>query len=307
MNVVGTTAPRASSRENATAYQPVGKEENGNRDNRRIINQLHGAGSDDLPASLGGAHVVLASAWPALVQRSVGFTPGRVAHALFIVPQAHVRLDRTFQTEMYELFHRRAPARWGHLLCTPMIVVALLAALAAAVPGSDLGPVVIDGALVGAAVIALWSLWVDRAAGLVVLPLVIAAALGARELASALGEHAALLALALAWAGGFVQAASHGSEPIPPPWTGSHRFMPLGEFLRTATLPRIAGLALLAPTVFTLLEVWAAPRVWVLQALHLMMRAGYRAPLRERLERRVDEMLADARTGWAQPELGSAA
>ena len=105
---------------------------------------------------------------------------------------------------------------------------------------------------------------------------------------------------------GFAQALSHASEPIPPPWTGSHRFMSLGEWLRSAPLARIIALALLSPTVFPLLEIWAAPRVWVLQALHLMMRAGYRPALREQLEVRVVEILDDARTGWAQPELDAA-
>jgi hypothetical protein len=55
--------------------------------------------------------------------------------------------------------------------------------------------------------------------------------------------------------------------------------------------------------VFPLLEIWAAPRVWVLQVLHLMMRAGYRPALRDRLESRVIQILDDARTGWAQPEI----
>ena len=230
----------------------------------------------------------------------------RLAHALLIVPRAHVRFDRSFQTEMYELFHRRAPARWGHLICTPLINVALLAALAVALPARDLGPMLLDGALAGAIAIVLWSLYVDRAAGLLVIPLAGAAVLGARELASALGEQALFGALIAAWAGGLVQAISHASEPIPPPWTGSHCFMPLGEWLRTAPPSRIAGIALLSPTVFPVLEVWAAPRVWVLQVLHLMMRAGYRPELRARLDTRLVAMLDDARTGWPQPELARA-
>ena len=163
-----------------------------------------------------------------------------------------------FQTEMYELFHRRAPARLVHLICTPLINVALLAVLAALIPG---------GAFVGAAAIVLWSLYVDRIAGVIVVPLVLVAAFGAGELAATLGNHAIPGALIAAWAGGFLQAISHASEPIPPPWTGGHRFMPLGEWLRTAPGARIAILGLLSPTVFPMLEVWAAPRVWVLQAL----------------------------------------
>lgn len=224
----------------------------------------------------------------------MGSSSVRLAHALFIVPRAHVRFDRMFQTEMYELFHRRAPARLAHLICTPLINVALVTAVAALVPG---------GAFIAAGAIVLWSLYVDRIAGLLVIPLALAAAVGSREVASLFGEHVVVGALGVAFAGGFAQAVSHASEPIPPPWTGSHCFMPLGRWLRSAPPTRIAILALLSPTVFPLLEVWAAPRVWVLQALHLMMRAGYRPELRARLESRVVEMLADARTGWPQPAL----
>jgi len=230
----------------------------------------------------------------------------RLTHALFIVPHAHVRFDRMFQTEMYELFHRRAPARFGHLICTPLINIAVLAALGVVVPVLELGPLLVDGAIVGALAIVLWSLYVDRLAGLLVLPLAAAAVLGARELAAVLGEHALPGALIGAWLGGFLQAMSHAAEPIPPPWTGSHCFMPLGTWLRAAPLSRIVGIALLSPTMFPLLEVWAAPRVWVLQALHLMMRAGYRPDLRTQLDARVVAMLDDARTGWPQPELAQA-
>lgn len=230
----------------------------------------------------------------------------RLAHALFIVPRAHVRFERMFQTEMYELFHRRAPARWGHLICTPLINVALLAALAVALPARELGPLLLDGAVAGAIAIVVWSLYVDRLAGLLVIPLAAAAVLGARELAGVLGEHALSGSLLAAWAGGLLQAISHAAEPIPPPWTGSHCFMPLGAWLRAAPPSRIAGIALLSPTVFPLLEVWAAPRVWVLQVLHLMMRAGYRADLRAQLTTRIVAMLDDARTGWPQPDLARA-
>jgi hypothetical protein len=213
----------------------------------------------------------------------------RLAHALLIVPQAHVRFDRTFQAEMYELFHRRPLARYGHLLVTPVINIALLAALASAAPAAG---------LVGAAAIALWSLHVDRVAGVIMLP-ILAAALAAHTLVG----PSVLVWLAIVWAGGVVQAMSHASEPIPPPWTGSHRFMSLGPWLRSAPATHILALALLSPTVFPLLEIWAAPRVWVLQVLHLMMRAGYRPALRDRLESRVIQILDDARTGWAQPEI----
>lgn len=230
----------------------------------------------------------------------------RFVHALVIVPRAHVWFERMFQTEMYELFHRRPLARWGHAICTPVVNVALLAVLATLLPSTQIGPLAVDGALVGAAALVAWSLYVDIAAALVVLPLAALAVVGARALVALLGDHALVGALACAWGAGFLQAVSHASEPIPPPWTGSHRFVPLGTWLRTAPLSHVVTLALLSPTVFTLLEVWASPRVWVLQALHALMRAGYRPALRDQLTVRLVEMLEDTRTGWPQPDLPGA-
>lgn len=266
MNRDDTIAPGGSSCENATAYHPVGNAANGNLDTAPTIARNR-----------------------ALARVTTDGMASRLAHALLIVPQSHVRFDRTFQAEMYELFHRRPLARYGHLLVTPVINIALLAALTSVVPAAG---------LVGAAAIALWSLYVDRVAGVIMLP-IIAAALAAHALAGL----SPLAWLAIVWAGGFAQALSHASEPIPPPWTGSHRFVSLGPWLRSAPATHIVALALLSPTVFPLLEIWAAPRVWVLQVLHLMMRAGYRPALRDQLEVRVIEILDDARTGWAQPEL----
>jgi cation/acetate symporter len=167
-----------------------------------------------------------------------------------IVPQAHVRFDPLFQTEMYELFHRRALARLGHLVCTPLINIALLAALALALP---------HGAFIGAAAIALWSLYVDRAAGAIMIPIAFAAALVASAIAPQLGAHGLVLALGAAWAGALLQALSHAVEPIPPPWTGSHAFMPLGAWLKSAPPSRIALLFLLSPTVWVDLLGNAAP------------------------------------------------
>jgi hypothetical protein len=221
-----------------------------------------------------------------------------LSRAFFIVPGAHVRFDRAFQTEMFELFHGGSLARWGHLVCTPLINVALLTALASLLPGSSLGPFALDGAMLGVLAILVWSFHVDRAAGLVLVPCALLAAVVARELATALGEHALSLSLFAAWLLGAVQTFSHLSEPIPPPWSGSHGFLPLRAFLESAPGPRIASLLLLAGTVFVVLEVWAAPRVWALEVLHVLMRAGYRPELRERLDGRVAEMLRDARTGW---------
>src|SRR5262245_7066377 len=50
----------------------------------------------------------------------------RLVRDVLIVPMVHVRLfDHRFQREMYELFHREAVCRIGHMICTPLIMLGL--------------------------------------------------------------------------------------------------------------------------------------------------------------------------------------
>lgn len=229
--------------------------------------------------------------------RAEGAGARSLARTLLIVPAAHYRvLDEHFQAEMYELFHRRAGCRIGHMLCTPVVVLGLLLALGSvASPGWSWPLPLALGALVVA-----WGARVDRLAGAAMVPLVALALLAARGLAGVCAEPASLGA-ALAVGGAALQTFSHGFEDIPPPLSGRAGWVPMRAWLGVAPPARVAGSVALMLVVFVWLELWASPRVWPLQVLHVLLRGGRRPDLRARLAARVDEIVANPEREWREP------
>jgi hypothetical protein len=176
---------------------------------------------------------------------------------LLIVPASHVRIfDRSFQIEMYALFHRRWLSRLGHAVCTPVVIVGLLA----------LANKVHALAGVGAALLlfAMYLRFDVRIAAILALPLGLAL-LAARWLA----EQPVATIAAVTYGAAALQALSHGAEPLPPPW--STGFRPAGAVLRQASIAKIVSLALLT-FVYFFLELWASPRVWPIQVHSLLVR-----------------------------------
>ncbi len=221
----------------------------------------------------------------------------RVARTLLIVPAAHYRLlDEGFQAEMYELFHTRAGCRLGHMLCTPVVMLGLFMALGHALSAVWSWPLPLALGLVVVA----WGLRVDRLTGAVMVPLVALALFTARALGGESADPAASGA-ALAVAAAAVQTFSHGFEDIPPPLSGRAGWVPLRAWLSAAPFSQIAGVGALSLVVFTWLELWASARVWPLQVLHLLMRAGHRRDLRRRLTARVEEIVTNPEREWREP------
>jgi hypothetical protein len=112
------------------------------------------------------------------------------------------------------------------------------------------------------------------------------------------GEHALRNGLMLVYAASFFQVLSHAFEEIPPPLSGTYRWAPFSAWVRGMDALTLVGLVLLSTTVYTALECWASPRVWLLQMINAMMAAGYRPDLRQALRTRVPEILDDSRNGW---------
>lgn len=220
---------------------------------------------------------------------------------IFIVPRAHTAIFATrFQIEMYELFHRTRGGRLGHLLGTPTIVLGLFLALHAGTGTPWWGV----GLL---AVIVALGLPVDRLAAMIT-GVLGAALLGlAAALAGAL-PSATIVGLVLVGTGGAVQTLSHTFEDVPPPLSGTTHFVPIREWYRDLQLRALLRSAALTWGVFFWLELWATPRIWTIQVLHLLMRAGYRPDLRSELDGRAQEILAQPTSDWRRPRsLGSAA
>ena len=214
---------------------------------------------------------------------------------LLIVPRAHTAIFATrFQIEMYELFHRTRGGRLGHLIGTPTIVAGVLLAL----HGGTGSPWWGVGVL--AAIVAL-GLRVDRIAAAIT-GVLGAALLGLAALVvHAMPASATLVGVVLVGAGGAIQTLSHTFEDVPPPLSGTTCFVPIREWYAALELRGLLRSAALTWGVFFWLELWAAPRIWTIQVLHVLMRLGYRRELQAELDRRAEEILAHPTSDWRRP------
>lgn len=217
------------------------------------------------------------------------------AERLLIVPQAHTAILHTqFQLEMYELFHRTAGGRIGHMIGTPTILAGLTMLLTVAT--GTLWPA---AALFG--VIALYGLRIDLLAGAITA--VAGGGLMALTLVTMPAEpgQALMVSAGLIVGGLMVQTGSHMFEDVPPPHSGTDEFMPLGQWVLQVGVLEMLRSALLAFTVFLALELWATFRIWPLQLLHVLMAVGYRPELRAALTARSEEIVAEPGTSWRRP------
>src|SRR5262245_52687593 len=111
-----------------------------------------------------------------------GPTP-RLAESILIVPASHTALTHApFQREMYELFHRTAGGRAGHMIGTPTTLLGLLGLLDHATatpwPGAAL-----------MLVVALWGAMTDRVASLITGALALGLVALSHVAVSSLGER----------------------------------------------------------------------------------------------------------------------
>jgi hypothetical protein len=214
---------------------------------------------------------------------------------ILIVPRAHTAIFAArFQVEMYELFHRSRGGRLGHLIGTPTIVLGSLLALHG-FTGAPWWGLALVAAIVGL------GLRVDRIAA------AISGALGIAMLglvavwAETTTGSATLVGLVLVGTGGAVQTLSHTFEDVPPPLSGAPSFVAFPEWVARTEARALLRSALLTWGVFFWLELWAAPRIWTIQLLHLLMRAGYRSALKSALDERAQEILAHPTSDWRRP------
>jgi len=232
----------------------------------------------------------------------VGAKAALVLRYLTIVPAAHYRAwDVTYQRRLYALFHTSTACKVLHSICTPIAIWFMLAALwHVEVAGVLIGGAPLRLSLLLAALFAAYAFSHDRLVGVLLLP--VYATLW--FLASAFAERQGPAGLSFAIGGLFtasaLQTASHFFEPVPPPLSGSERFIPFTRFWRTASAARKALALLLASSVYVLLELYASPRVFPCQALFLLQKLGYRGPLREETEREARRMRESSSEVWSE-------
>jgi hypothetical protein len=231
----------------------------------------------------------------------------RLLYEALIVPGAHTRVFYAdFQLEVYEVFHTRRATRWMHLVCTLIVNVCLLAAATALpLPMIRVAGLRLDGTVLTAVIALAGYVVVHGAWAAMMIPVLLVAVGLAHSLASALGAWVVPGGLEIAFAAALLQTFSHAFEPVPPPWSGGYRWISLREFLLRTPPLRLVLLTSVALVVFPVLEFWASPRIWPVQIVHFMMRAGLRPALASRTRSRVRAILADARNGWNLPPVGA--
>lgn len=222
------------------------------------------------------------------------------AERLLIVPRAHTAvLDTRFQLEMYALFHRSFGARLGHLVGSPMILLGVFTGLHALTGGIWAGMAVL-------AVIVALGLRIDTIAAGITAGLGLALLALAIRLADPVAGSAMLACVVLVGVGAAIQTLSHAFEDVPPPHSGSSRFVPVREWIPRIDLRELLRSTALTFGVFIWLELWATPRIWTIQVLSLLMAAGHRPKLREALRQRTREILDDPTSDWRRPRRASA-
>ncbi len=232
----------------------------------------------------------------------------RFVHETLIVPAAHTRvLDSQLQGELYEVFHTRGLARWGHGVCTPITNTALLALageltidLAAGGGRTSIAGGVAVGVVVLAFYVAVHGAW-----AFVMAPL-LALALGAAELLRhAAGDHLVPIAIAIAITSTLLQTFSHAFEPVPPPWVPGPGFGTTRDVVTRGGPSKVITLAIASVVIYPVLELWATPRIWPLQIAHVLGRWGLLPGRAAQMDARVAAIHEDARVGWEMPRDGA--
>lgn len=231
--------------------------------------------------------------------------PFRAMEFAVIVPEAQTHLlELQWQLDVYETFHTARWNRVSHAVCfypllwTYFVFAACFsfadAPLVAALPHAARPTL----ALVLLGVLATWYLRLDRLVGLVLAPVLVAMAISANVFVT---RHGAAEAAWLAFIGVVVPnmlvlTLTHALEPMPPPWSGSSRFVPMSTWRRTLPFAWQLKAALVTLSTGLLLEYWAAPRFVPIQVLKILHLLGYKPEMTERARERARVLHADFTT-----------
>jgi uncharacterized membrane protein YGL010W len=219
------------------------------------------------------------------------------AHALVryltIVPRAHYAVfDADLQMTLYELFHTNRISRVGHAVCTPIVCLSALAALAQVRLPSPLDAPHLSPAPPVAALLIAHGYLYGRRIGALTTAVVAMMTIGASLYAAAGIPHPLALALGGMLLAGALQTWSHAFEPVPPPLSGQRQFLSLGLWRTQASTSRKLATAALATTAFIALELLASFRILPCQLRGYALALGSAPSERIALDRRVTELRA---------------
>lgn len=205
-----------------------------------------------------------------------------IVEHLLTIPEAQVRIfDLKWQSTFYTVFHQTKTSKLLHTLCMAPIVFSLFA-LASYINFSDVSLInslpsvtAINGALVVLIVSAIWYLVMDLTIGLITIPIIIAFWILANTFNTFLGANGIYIALGMLFLFSFIQTVSHQPEPVPPPHSGSKKFVADKKWMKISSIGQKVKVFVLFP-VFTCVELISSPRLLPVQVLRLMHRFGFR-------------------------------
>lgn len=212
---------------------------------------------------------------------------------LTIIPQAHYAvLDTDLQMTLYELFHTSRISRVAHAVCTPVVCLSALAALAQVGLPAPLDAPRPSLALPVAVLLCAHGFLYGRRIGALTTAVVAVLTLAASLYAAAGVPHPLALAVAVMLIAGALQTWSHAFEPVPPPLSGQRDFLSLGVWRSQASIGRKLAAAALAMTAFIALELLASFRILPCQLRVYALALGGAPAERIALDRRVSELRA---------------
>lgn len=218
----------------------------------------------------------------------------RTIRFALVTPLAHfANLSFEFQSYLYELFHRKPLARLGHTLTMPVIIIALLAAIAH--HSGSVAPTMITAGLLGA-----WYVIQATVNGMALLGCVMMALAGGFAAIALTWHHAlpntpALWAEPLFWllGGVMLQTLSHAAEPdIPPRVSGTDDWVSVGSYFSGSPEDRLKPgqvfLRLVRAGMIFLFgmgnELWGSWRLMPVVVVNYMWLFGYQPERHRRLK-----------------------
>lgn len=216
---------------------------------------------------------------------------------ILTIPEAQIKIfDLEWQSAFYSVFHQTTFSKMLHTLCMAPIVFSLFVLTSYL----DIGgaqiisnfPVytAVNGAFLVLIIFALWYLVMDTTIGLVSLPILLFFWIAANTFNAAFGAEGWKIALGILFLCSFVQTISHQPEPVPPPHSGSNKFLSYKEWNASAHWTNKLKVSVLFP-VFVMVELISSPRLLPIQVLRLMHRMGYKPKLKAITEARAKRVL----------------
>lgn len=216
---------------------------------------------------------------------------------VFTIPEAQVKIfDLEWQSVFYTVFHQTRTARLLHAICMAPIVMCLYVLTSyISLGGQSILPwaaeiTAINGAFVVMIISIIWYLIMDIQVGLVALPFVVAFWLIANVVNHTAGDLGLPIALAVLVLTTMIQTISHQPEMVPPPHSGSSKFVQFKYWVQNVPFLHRLRVGLMFPW-FSFIELISSPRLFPIQLLRLMHKFGYKPELEELTKKKARRVL----------------